>query len=60
MSGLILSILPIFTFAVVFSLAPEFYLNVAGERAFIIGMVILLSLYFMGIFIMHRMVQLKV
>nr|WP_295663815.1 type II secretion system F family protein [Polymorphobacter sp.] len=60
MTGTMLSILPLFTFTVVFSSAPEFYLDVAGDPWFIPGVGIILTLYSLGILTIRKLVDLKV
>ncbi|QYE36583.1 type II secretion system F family protein [Polymorphobacter sp. PAMC 29334] len=60
MIGTMLSILPLFTFTVVFTSSPEFYLDVAGDPWFMPGVGIILSLYTLGILTIRKLVDLKV
>lgn len=60
MTAKILTALPVMAFTALFLLNPAFYLDVAGERAFMIGFVGLLALYAVGFFTIRRMVDLKV
>src|ERR671913_381830 len=60
MTAIMLTGLPIFAFTVLFLFKPSFYLDVADDRAFIPGFVILLFLYLVGFISMRRMVDLKV
>ena len=60
MTGTMLSILPVFTFSVVFTSSPEFYLDVSGDPWFMPGMIGLLGLYALGIMTIRKMVDLKV
>jgi tight adherence protein B len=60
MTGTMLSILPIFTFTVVFTSSPEFYLDVAGDSWFMPGIGLILGLYAMGILTIRKLVDLKV
>lgn len=60
MTGTMLSILPIFTFTVVFTSSPAFYLDVADDAWFIPGICIILGLYTLGILTIRKLVALKV
>ena len=60
MTGTMLSILPVFTFSIVFSISPEFYLDVAGDPWFLPGVGGILTMYLMGILTIRKMVDLKV
>lgn len=60
MTGTMLSILPLFTFGVVFSSSPEFYLDVADDPWFMPGFGGILSLYALGVMTIRKMVDLKV
>lgn len=60
MSAKVLTALPIGTFALVFSMNPQFYLEYSRDPAFIIGFSLLIGLYFLGVIIIRRMVDLKV
>ena len=60
MTAIMLTGLPIFAFTVLFMFKPSFYLDVADDRAFLPGFVILILLYIVGFVTMRRMVDLKV
>lgn len=59
-SAMMLSVLPIITFVVLFAVNPEFYLEVADDPMFFQGYTGLIIFYFIGIFWIRRMVDLKV
>ena len=60
MSGWMLTILPIFTLLLLFTLNSKFYFDVAGDPIFIYGFTGLMILYFIGVFTIRRMIDLKV
>jgi tight adherence protein B len=60
MTAMMLTILPIFTFVLLFTLNPTFFLDVAGDPWFVPGFVVLIVLYLTGFFTIRRMVDLKV
>ncbi len=60
MTGWMLSVLPIFAFVSVFLGSPDFYLEVADDFIFITGAIGLIVLYFIGVFMIRRMIDLKV
>ena len=60
MTGVMLTALPILTFAALFLVNPAFYLDVAQDPIFVPGFVGLVVLYFIGFFTIRRMVDLKV
>ncbi|WP_194954696.1 type II secretion system F family protein [Sphingopyxis solisilvae] len=60
MTAVVLTALPILSFAGLFALRPEFYLEVAGDPIFTMGFAGLLLLYAVGFFWIRRMVDLKV
>jgi tight adherence protein B len=60
MSGWMLTVLPLLTFISVFLLSPQFYLDVAGDPLFIYGFTSLIVLYFIGVFIIRRLINLEV
>lgn len=60
MSAWMLSLLPVLTFVVLFSINPGFYLDVAQDPIFTTSFVILLGLYLLGVFWIRKMVDLKV
>lgn len=55
-----LSILPIVAFVTTFLAAPSFYLDVAEDPIFIVGSILLLSLYTIGVLTIRKMIDLKV
>ena len=60
MSGWMLTILPIFTLLLLFTLNSKFYFDVAGDPIFTYGFTGLLILYFIGVYTIRRMIDLKV
>lgn len=60
MSGWMLTVLPVLTFLSMFAVNPGFYLNVAGEPAFVYGFTGLMILYIIGVLTIRKMVDLKV
>lgn len=60
MTGTMLSILPVFTFSVVFMSSPGFYLDVADDPWFMPGVGGILGLYLLGILTIRKLVDLKV
>ncbi|HKX78250.1 MAG TPA: type II secretion system F family protein [Novosphingobium sp.] len=60
MTGWILSVLPIVTFVGMFMVNPRFYLDVARDSIFLIGFPSLIALYFLGVFWIRKLVDIKV
>jgi tight adherence protein B len=60
MTGWMLTVLPIVTFVGMFMVNPGFYLNVAKDPIFIIGLPSLLLLYLTGVFWIRHLVNIKV
>lgn len=60
LTAVMLSILPLGTFAIIFIVNPRFFLDVAGDPAFVPGVIVLLGLYSIGFWSIRRMVNLKV
>ncbi|MBV9527412.1 type II secretion system F family protein [Sphingomonas sp.] len=60
MTAIILTVLPIFTFCLLFLINPSFFLDVAADPWFIPGFSCLLVLYLIGFFTIRKMVDLKV
>ena len=60
MTGWILGLLPIFLFVVLFSVNPPFYLEVALDPIFFIGFPLLIAWYLFGIYMIRRLIDLKV
>lgn len=60
MTGWMLSVLPVFAMVSMFMVNPGFYLDVAGDPIFLIGFPSLGILYLIGIFMIRRIIDLKV
>ena len=60
MTAVMLTVLPLFTFVLLFAISPRFFLDVANDPWFIPGFVILIALYLTGFFTIRKMVDLKV
>lgn len=60
MTAVMLTALPVLTFSLLFLVNPAFYLDVAQDPIFVPGFIGLVIMYFMGFFIIRRMVDLKV
>ena len=60
MTAVMLTVLPVFTFALLFTFNPSFFLDVANDPWFIPGFSFLLILYLIGFFTIRKMVDLKV
>ena len=60
MTAIILTALPILAFTSLFTMNPEFYLDVADDPAFVPGFVSLIVLYIIGFVTIRRMVDIKV
>ena len=60
MSAIMLTVLPVGAFLLLFVLNPGFYLDVADDRLFIPGFGGLILLYIVGVYVIRRMVDLKV
>ena len=60
MSGWMLTVLPIFTLLLLFTLNAKFYLDVSGDPIFVYGFTGLIILYIIGVFVIRRMIDLKV
>jgi tight adherence protein B len=60
MTGWMLSILPIFSFILLFTMSPRFFLDVANDPWFVPGFSMLVALYLIGFFTIRRMLDLKV
>jgi tight adherence protein B len=60
MTGWILSVLPIITFIGMFMVNPKFYLDVAQDSIFIVGLPSLIGLYLLGVFWIRKLVDIKV
>lgn len=60
MTGWMLTVLPVFAFVTTFMSVPQFYLDVIEDPIFIIGSIVLVSLYALGVFMIRRMIDIKV
>jgi len=60
MTATMLTILPIFTFTMLFMFNARFFLDVANDPMFVPGFVMLIILYLIGFFTIRKMVDLKV
>jgi tight adherence protein B len=60
MTGWMLGVLPIFTFIFLFVMNPAFYLDVATDPIFYLGFPVMVVWYLIGIFMIRRMIDLKV
>lgn len=60
MTGWMLSILPIFSFLLLFSMSPRFFLDVANDPWFVPGFVLIGINYVIGVLIIRKMIDLKV
>ena len=60
MTGWMLSVLPVFAFVMTFLGSPEFYLDVVGDPMFQIIAFGLVTLYFIGVYMIRKMIDIKV
>ncbi len=60
MTGWILTALPVITFVMLFSLNPEFYLEVATDPIFYISFPLMIVWYFVGVIAIRKMINLEV
>ncbi|MCT2559387.1 type II secretion system F family protein [Tsuneonella sp. YG55] len=60
MTGWILTVLPIITFVSMFAINPRFYTDVSRDSIFIIGFPSLIIWYFIGVFWIRKLVDIKV
>ncbi|MBO6943957.1 type II secretion system F family protein [Altererythrobacter sp.] len=60
MTAWMLTVLPIFAFVSIFALTPQYYLENAEDPVFLYGAISLIIMYFLGVYIIRRMVDLKV
>lgn len=60
MTAIMLTVLPVLSFAVLFIAQPRFYLDVADDPAFLPGFVTLIIMYAIGFITIRKMVDLKV
>lgn len=59
-SAIMLTLLPIATVLILFLINPPFYLQVANDPIFVPGMASLVVMYFIGLWMIRKMVDLKV
>lgn len=60
MTAIVLSVLPVLTFAFVFVTQPDFFLDVVDDRWFMPGLIGIFAWYSTGILMIRKMVDLKV
>ncbi|MFM5924728.1 MAG: type II secretion system F family protein [Novosphingobium sp.] len=60
MTGWMLTVLPLVTFVGMFAVSPEFYLDVSRDPIFMFGFPSLIILYFIGVFWIRSLVNIKV
>ena len=60
MTALMLTALPVAAFTMLFIMGPGFYLEVADDPAFVPGFAGLILMYFVGVFWIRRLIDLKV
>jgi tight adherence protein B len=60
MTAVMLTVLPVFTFTLLFIFNPNFFLEVANDPLFVPGFLVLIALYITGFVTIRRMVDLKV
>jgi tight adherence protein B len=60
MTGIVLSVLPLFTFMFVFTTQPSFFLDVIDDRWFMPGVVGIFAIYLTGVMLIRKIVDLKV
>ncbi|WP_324829178.1 type II secretion system F family protein [Qipengyuania zhejiangensis] len=60
MTGWLLTALPVLTFVILFTMNPQFYLEVATDPIFYIGFPLMILWFFAGVFWIKKLVNLKV
>ncbi len=60
MTAWMLTVLPIFAFVTLFIGTPQYYLENSEDPIFIYGAISLVIMYFLGVYIIRRMIDLKV
>lgn len=60
MTGWILTVLPVMTFVGMFFVNPAFYLDVAQDPIFMFGLPMMIVWYFLGVFWIRKLVDIKV
>ena len=60
MTGWMLTGLPIVTFVMIFSMAPQYYLDPSEDPIFIYSAITLVVMYCIGVYVIRRLIDLKV
>ena len=60
MTAWMLTVLPIFAFVSIFAATPQYYLQSTEDPIFMIGAISLFIMYVLGVYIIRRMIDLKV
>lgn len=60
MTGWMLTVLPVFTFVSVFLSSPQYYINTSDDPIFIRSAIGLVLMYALGVYIIRRLIDLKV
>ena len=60
MTGWMLTVLPIFAFVSIFVATPQYYLESSEDPIFVYGAISLIIMYILGVYIIRRMIDLKV
>lgn len=60
MTGWMLTGLPVLTFVLIFSLAPQYYLESSDDPIFIYSAITLVIMYCVGVYVIRRLIDLKV
>nr|WP_298897300.1 type II secretion system F family protein [uncultured Altererythrobacter sp.] len=60
MTAWMLTVLPIFAFLSIFVATPQYYLENSEDPIFVYGAISLVIMYFLGVYIIRRMIDLKV
>lgn len=60
MTGWMLTVLPVFTFVSVFLSSPQYYIETSGDPIFVRSAIGLVIMYSLGVYIIRRLIDLKV
>ncbi len=60
MTGWMLTALPVLTFVMIFAMAPEYYLETSEDPIFIYSAITLVVMYIVGVYVIRRLIDLKV
>ena len=60
MTGWMLTVLPVFAFVSIFAVTPQYYLESSEDPIFVYGAISLFIMYVLGVYIIRRMIDLKV